>query len=58
MSPITQNYSTKRISKELLNELRSALKSIDSFGSVEIYVQNSVVTQITTRNIRKTHDKK
>jgi len=58
MSPITQNYSTKRISKELLNELRSALKSIDSYGSVEIYVQNSVVTQITTRNIRKTHDNK
>ena len=48
-------YSTKQISNQLLNDLAYALKSIDSYGSVEIYVQDSVVTQITTRNIKKTN---
>lgn len=48
------SYSTKRISTRLIRELSEALKSIDSYGSVEIYVQNSTVTQITTRNIKKT----
>lgn len=38
-----------------MDELSDALKSIDSYGSVEIYVQNSMVTQITTRNIKKTN---
>jgi hypothetical protein len=49
------DYSTKRISKPLLNEVSKALKSIDGYGSVELYVQNSTVTQITVRNIRKTN---
>lgn len=53
MSPATL-FSTKRISKELVKELISALKSIDAYGSVEIYVQNATVTQITVRNIKKT----
>ena len=50
--PLT--YSSKKISIKLIEELQTALKSIDAFGSVEIYVQNSVVTQITVRNIKKT----
>ena len=49
------DFSTKRISKPLLIEVARALKSIDSYGSVEIYVQNSTVTQITVRNIKKTN---
>lgn len=49
------DYSTKRITKPLLEEVAKALKSIDGFGSVELYVQNSTVTQITVRNIRKTN---
>lgn len=48
------DYSTKRISRPLINEVSKALKSIDAYGSVEIYVQNCTVTQITVRNIRKT----
>ncbi|MCH7951823.1 DUF2292 domain-containing protein [Patescibacteria group bacterium] len=48
------DYSTKRVSKPLLDEVSKAMKSIDSYGSVEIYVQNCTVTQITVRNIRKT----
>lgn len=49
------DYSTKRISKPLLDEVAKALKSIDGYGSVELYVQNSTVSQITVRNIRKTN---
>jgi len=48
------DYSTKIISETLVREVKSALQSINSYGSVEIYVQNGVVTQITVRNIRKT----
>ena len=48
------DYSTKKISKTLLREVRNALQSVSSYGSVEIYVQDSVVTQITVRNIKKT----
>lgn len=49
------DYSTKRISKPLLEEVAKALKSVDGYGSVELYIQNSTVTQITVRNIRKTN---
>lgn len=48
------DFSTRRISKELVKELKTALKSVRSYGSVEIYVQNGSVTQITVRNIKKT----
>ena len=47
-------YSTEDISPELMEEIAEALKSISPFGSVEIYVQNSRVTQMTIRHIRKT----
>lgn len=49
------DYSTKRIAKPLLDEVTKAIKSVDAYGSVEIYVQNCVVTQITVRNIKKTN---
>jgi len=49
------NYSIKKISPHLVGELKTALKSIDSYGSVEIFVQDSLVTQITVRNIKKTN---
>ncbi len=48
------DYSTKRISPTLVTEIKDALKSIHSYGSVEIYVQDSTVTQISVRNIKKT----
>jgi hypothetical protein len=51
------DYSTKRISPKLLAEIKIALKSIKSYGSVEIYVQRRNVTQITVRNIKKTNSK-
>ncbi|MEK7166578.1 MAG: hypothetical protein AAB874_07255 [Patescibacteria group bacterium] len=42
------------ISRELLDELTRALKAVRGWGSIEIYVQDFSVTQITVRNIRKT----
>ncbi|QQS38698.1 DUF2292 domain-containing protein [Candidatus Woesebacteria bacterium] len=51
---MTVDYSTKKVSKSLLSEIKTALEKAGGFGSVEIYIQNNIVTQITTRNIRKT----
>lgn len=47
------DYSTKRISTQLIEEIKNALQSV-TFGSVEIYVTDNNVTQITTRTIKKT----
>jgi len=38
---------------KLIIEIEKALSSIN-FGSVELYVQNNIVTQITIRKIQKT----
>jgi hypothetical protein len=51
-----QEYSTQEISQTLVKELKKALKSVKSYGSVEIFVQDNVVTQITVRNIKKTNN--
>ena len=51
------DYSTKSLSKDLLKEIEEALVGLD-WGSVEIYVQNSQVTQITRRHIKKTNNLK
>jgi len=51
----TDNFSTKQISEILIVEITDALKSVSSYGSIEIYVQDGVVTQITVRNIKKTN---
>ncbi|CAN5169815.1 hypothetical protein BH09PAT1_BH09PAT1_0570 [soil metagenome] len=48
------NYSTRQVSQELVNEIVEALGNIRGWGSIEIYVQNHEVVQITERNIRKT----
>lgn len=49
------DYSTQNISEKLTTEIKSALQSVKNYGSIEIYVQNGVVTQITVRNIKKTN---
>ena len=46
-------YSTKRISKKLVDEIKNTLQN-KAWGSVEIYVQDHEVVQITDRNIKKT----
>lgn len=43
-----------KISKDLILEIKKALRSVPSYGSIEIYVQDGNVTQITVRNIKKT----
>lgn len=53
------DYSTKRITFDLIEEIKQALKNVRGWGSVEIYVQDGKVTQITERSIKKTnHDLK
>lgn len=52
---MTKDYSTKRISEGLLSEIVNALKNIRGWGSIEIYVQDFKVTQITEKNIKKTN---
>ena len=47
------NYP-KKASIELINEVQKALDDI-VFGSIELYVQNRKVTQITVRHIKKTN---
>jgi len=48
-------YSTQEISPTLIDEIKDALKGL-SYGSVEIYIVNNEVTQITKRLIRKTNN--
>lgn len=48
------DYSTKKVTQSLIEELKQALKSVKGWGSVEVIVQENKVTQITVRNIKKT----
>ena len=36
-----------------INDILQAVKQVDGYGSVEIYIQNHAITQITIRNIIK-----
>lgn len=49
-----QAITHAKLSSSLINELEVALQMVKAYGSIEIYVQDSKVTQITVRNIRKT----
>ncbi len=46
-------FSTNCVSAKLLDEIKRTLEGLD-YGSVEIYVAEGEVTQITQRRIRKT----
>jgi hypothetical protein len=48
------NLPSSKLNKPLAQEIESALRLLGGYGSIEIYIQNSVVTQITVRNIKKT----
>jgi len=55
MSKLTANgHSTELINNKLLSDITDALKNIRGWGSVEVFVQNYKVVQITERNIKKT----
>lgn len=47
-----KSYSTKNVDHKLLEEIKNALTNI-RWGSLEIFVQDSLVVQITERNIKK-----
>jgi len=47
------DYSTKDISPKLMTEVKKTLRGL-AYGSVEIYVVDHQVTQITKRVIKKT----
>lgn len=51
---MNSDYSIQRISQTLIADIKKALKSVKSYGSVELYVQKGMVTQITVRKIKKT----
>lgn len=51
------DYSTGKISEKLLLEVKEALAGLN-YGSVEIYVTDGEVTQITKRLIKKTNGNK
>lgn len=44
----------KPLSDSLMTEIVTAVSAIGSYGSVEIYIQDGMVTQITSRTIKKT----
>lgn len=46
---------TNILPTKLLMEIEHALSSVGSYGSIELYVQNNIVTQITARHIKKTN---
>jgi len=53
---MSTDYSTQKISEVLVTEIKGALQSVKNYGSIEIYIQDGVVTQITVRNIKKTNN--
>ncbi len=43
--------------KTLVKDIKEALASLEGWGSIEIYVQDDQVTQITSKRIRKIQHK-
>ncbi len=43
-----------KASSALVEDILRALRSVNGYGSIEIYIQDHSVTQITVRNIKKT----
>ena len=52
---LDSSISNTHVGSDLMDEVKSALKNIRGWGSVEIFIQDYKVTQITERNIRKPH---
>jgi len=45
----------KNNNDRLINEILQALQELGGWGSIEVFVQNGKVTQITKRAIKKTN---
>jgi len=50
---MVDTYSTKTISKKLKEVLLQSVQSVKGWGSVEIFIQDFKVTQITEKKIKK-----
>ena len=50
---MASSYSTKNISQQLVEELVQSIRNIKGWGSIEIFIQDYNVTQITEKNIKK-----
>jgi hypothetical protein len=57
MDQADNEYSTQKITPQLITKIIEVLKGTP-YGSVEIYVENHVVTQISKRQIMKLARKK
>ena len=53
---MSDNYSTKDISEKLKEEVISSIQSVKGWGSVEVFIQDFKVTQITEKNIKKPYN--
>lgn len=51
---MTADYTVKKVSKTLVDDIKQSLREVDGWGSVEIFIQDHEVNQITVRKIRKT----
>ncbi len=51
-------YSSQKITRQLIAEIKDAIKNVGRYGSVELYIQDGAVTQITVRRIKKTNSTK
>ena len=49
------NKPPLKVNNQLINDLTQALRELGGWGSVEIFVQEGKVTQITKRAIKKTN---
>jgi hypothetical protein len=47
------HYCTKSVSDKLKAEIVSSIQNINGWGSVEIFIQDFNVIQITEKNIKK-----
>ena len=52
--PLQTSPVQPRITQRVIAEITKAITNIQGWGSVEIFIQNNKVTQITERNIKKT----
>lgn len=50
---MSSKYSTKNISTNLIKQILESVQSVKGWGSVEIYIQNNEITQITEKSILK-----
>ena len=52
MSPVKAHFSTMKITPQMVEHIINVLKD-KSYGSIEIYIENYHIVQITERTITK-----